>query len=157
MASIPRMIFGFHLAVIGCAFLVWCGNELGWYGREPLIVAVAVSVAVLSFVRPCFVLTADGLEFVARIFYVFSVSYASIDRKRIRSIKVTWDREDVVGSHGGVAHSHRRPFLGIFLEYVWNEPPRKTTMCIEKPEDMAVATKRAREYAQVLGCPLQLK
>ena len=111
MASIPRMIFGFHLAVIGCAFLVWCGNELRWYRREPLIVADAVSVAVLSFVRPRFVLTADGLEFVAR----------------------------------------------IFLEYVWNEPPRKTTMRVEKPKDVALATKRAKEYARVLGCRLQLE
>ena len=163
MVSIPRRIFGLHLAVLGCALLVLFGNRLGWYGREPVIVAFAFSLAVFVLIRPCFVLTADGLDFVARVFYILSIHYASIDRKRIRSIKVGWEREDVVGCTGGVAYSYRRPFLGIFLDYLWNDPPRETTMCIERIKhkeadvDMTVARKRAAEYARVLGCQVQIK
>ena len=157
MSDIPRPIFGLHLALIGIATLVWLGEQAGWYGREPVIAAIAVAAASLFLVRPRFTLTAGGLRFTARVLWVLRVSYGAIDRTRIRSVKVTWEREDVVSESGVVVYSYRCPFLGIFLEYVWKEPSRTTTMCLARPEDFAHGKERAKEYARVLDCPLKTK
>ena len=86
MVSIPRMIFGPHLALIGIAFLVWCGSELEFYGGAPVRVSIGVAAAAVLLLRPRFVLTSEGLEFAVKIFFLFSVSYASIPRGRILGI-----------------------------------------------------------------------
>lgn len=161
--SIPRRLFGPHLVVMGCALLLALGHEAGWYGRTPAIVAVALALAVCIAVRPRFVLTAEGLHFAAKVLFFRSFSYASIDRRRIESIRVGWERELSHGSRNGVAYSYRRPFLGVFLEYSWKEPARRTTLCLERLDSKEVdvelteAWRKAKEYARVLGCPLRKK
>ncbi len=152
MARIPRIIFGFHLAVVGVAFLlVVVGGWLQWFDRAPGLLVLAICVAGFVLVRPYFVVTPDGLRFVARILWLVSIPYASIDRRRILSIRVGWDREDVVkrGVH------YRRPVLGIFLECLRKDGERVATFCIQQFKDMDTASEKAEQYARILECPVQ--
>ena len=155
MVSIPRVIFGPHLAGIGVTLLVCGGRELDLYGKEPVVIAIVTCLALILLVRPRFVLTSKGLYFGVRILF-FTFTYASIPRDRILSIQVAWEREDVVGSAGKVAYAYRRPFLGIFLEYLWNDPPTPTTMHLRSPKNKTVGRKEAARYAEALGCPLRV-
>ena len=161
--SISRVIFGLHFIIVAGAFLVFLGNELDLYGRDPVFVAGGVSLAVIVLVRPHLVLTASGVEFVAKVCFIFSVPYATIEPERIRAVRVSWDRDESVRSCGGVAYTERVPFVGIFLQYVRSDPSREASMCLDRLKkkeidvDLTVAEKRARKFARVLGCPVRAR
>ncbi len=155
--KLSRMLSIIHLAIFGCAFLISCLDGMFEANGGIIFGAVCVSVGSVLFVRPFFVLSAEGIQFTVQVLFLFSIPYDSIDRRQIRSIKASWDREKVVQSAGNAAVSYRRPYYGIFLQFVRGEPPRKSRFCLKRAPDCSETRKKARECARVLNCPVILK
>jgi hypothetical protein len=152
---IPRTISGAQLIAILLALLVTFGTMLGLYGPLPGVIAMSAAAASLFFLRPSYLLDADGLHFEHRILWLVPIRNGSIDRSRIRSIRVGWDKENYVQTCRSAAVIIPRKYLSVALQYVRRARGRKTTFTLYRPRTMEEAWEKAREYGRALGCPVK--
>ena len=155
MIRIPRIMNGYHLLAMAVALIVFGGTKLNLYGPLPPLVALFAVGAAFLFVRPGYELTPDGLHFVMRVFWLLPIRHNSIPHKRIRCVRIAWDKEMYTTTHGNVTVMAPVTYLGVFLDFIREKSGRKTSLCLTRPRDIDEARETGREYARALACPLK--
>ena len=154
MVSIPRYLSGFQIALIGVVFMAWCGAEGGLVDRTFVGAALVAVFAFIVIARPHFVLTPQGLRFALKIFGLLPITYARIERARIRSVTVAWDKDGEVDEFG---NAYRTTYLGILLEYTGADTGRTRRFTLRRGGNREEALRRGAEYAAALACPLKTR